>query len=69
MMDDLVEELSLSLKDGSTFGNDIYEEIMKSLNIPKLLMYSSHDSQIGPGWEFLNPYEFWYEYIPFSSYI
>ena len=67
-MNSLVEELKPTLG-GASLDTEIYEEIRKSLNLPKFMMYSSHDAQIAPAWQFLDPVEYWWDYIPFASYI
>jgi len=41
----------------------------ESETIPKYMMYSAHDNQIANLWVHLQPVNFSYDYIPYSSYI
>ena len=39
------------------------------LDHPKYMMYSSHDTQVGIIWEFLQPQNFDPSYIPYASFM
>ena len=40
-----------------------------NLSHPKYMMYSSHDTQVGIVWEWLNFTNFNFDYIPYASFL
>ena len=67
-IDNLVKEISERLKH-EPFDFQKYELIRKKLQIPYFMMYSGHDSTIAPAWYFLRPFLFYWDSIPYASYI
>jgi hypothetical protein len=64
----LVKELSTRIKSHKFFIG-LHDIIRNDLDIPEFMMYSAHDSTVAPAWDFLKPFLYYWDYIPYASFI